>query len=792
MKLFEYKPTEYVDVHPDLPLEWMQQEIDKTQNKYDAKLNTVNDLNKEFYSMQAGAQTEEELKAINAEYSKRINDMVSGLTNTGYIPQTSADLAKFINEVSFDPRVKRIKEDRALYEKHLENVMKPENAGAFNMLDTRKPDSPYNPNLYKVIPPADSVAKSRNVAQTMHPSTIDNGKTWTVKDPFSGEIVTKNSYDEAVGVSKDRIKQYTDYNYVNWKTDPDSYFDRMQLSNGDLAFWDTPEGKALYDQKMKALEPLAYQTNNNTKTGTQGTGTKPAKPTEEKDDKIMNAQPTATKYGDREGFGLGHDGTKITDYFGVMDEERWNKMEYLNTSNEINKLKTEGVSVDDPRIVELQRRKDKAKNDIAVWDTWRHKVEGDNYGKMDAGDFAIAQEEARQSKDRAMLAVQKQIMSDLADGTLNFVNAKGVDLTLAFTEIWPALRDGLRYGNAALLMQPFNTNEENAQAYLDQYDKEWKKALEGTPSGEIIAMYDAYKNYQTSGMSYVVPEDKKNQMGTLVKDLLNKGTIAKDVVSDTQLNAELQKELYEGLKNKETQVYEFDRLSPEILLDEKDGPVLVLHGLRDEDGGVIALEYSLQDTPGIREKLYDMLPEEQRAKLTSYVEATESLKAGGRKKGQFTIPRYDSTSDVIEFSRHPIQGQPGKWEYVDSDKNKYSSINDLIDVKGAKAAEVDRKMLLMQQQVEIAFANGDYEKGNLINDALAEVVSEHRIERGLSPDTGKPMTASEKIKYKKQAEENTEPVINTTPTTTSSVPPITPSSSGKQQPQTQSNSLGWK
>jgi len=797
MKLFEYNPTEYVDVHPDLPLEWMQTQIDQSQTKYDAKLGAVNDLNKEFYNMQAGAQTEEELKAINADYSKRINDMVSGLTTTGYIPQTSADLAKFISDVSFDPRVKKVKEDRALYEKHLENLIKPENAGAYNMLDTRKADSPYDPNLYKLIPAEDSMTKSKAVAQTMHPSTIDNGQTWTITDAFTGQPKTYNSYEEALGVSKERIKAYTDYNYVNWKTDTDSYYDRMKLSNGDLTLWDTPKGKALYDEKMKALEPLAYQTNVDSKTGTQGTKlTKPAG--EEKDDKIMNAQPTTTSYGDREGFGLGHDGAKVTDYFGVVDEEKWQKMEYLNTGNEITKLLASGVSATDPKIIELQRRKDKAFNDVKVWDTWRHKVEGDNYGKMNAGDFAIAQEEAKQSKDRAMIAVQKQIISDIADGTLNRVDAFGLDLLTSFTEIWPSLRDGIRYGNAALLMQPFNTNKENAQAYLDQYDKEWKKALEGTPSGEIVAMYDAYKNYQSSGMSYVIPEDKKNQVGTLIKDLLNKGTIAKDVVSDTQLNAELQKELYASLKNTATGVYEYDRLSPEILLDEKDGPVLVLHGLRDEDGGVIALEYKLEDTPGIREKLYELLPEEQRNKLTLYVQATESLKAGGRKKGEFTIPRYDTSSDIVKFNRNPIKGNPGKWEYVDSNGIPYPSINDLIEAKGAEAGQMDRAMQLLEQRRDAAYANRDKAKGDKIQETLITFVAEHRIERELNPKTGKPMTPAEKAKYKKQAEEKIEAVEPVDDMELDDVEPVdettedpTTSTSGKQQPQTQSNSLGW-
>lgn len=760
MKLFEYKPTEYVDVHPDLPLEWMQQEIDKTQTRYDTKLASVNELNKQFADMKAGAQTQEELQAINDEYSKKINDMVSGLTNTGYIPQTSADLAKFINEVSFDPRVKRIKEDREAYEIYQKNLLDPQYAGGVDMLQYRKPGTPYDPNYYKIIPPSDSVAKSRTVAQTMHPSTIDGGKTWTIKDPFSGQTITRNSYSDAVGVSKERIKAYTDYNYVNWKTDPDSYADRVQLSGNNMAFWDTPEGKAVYDEKMKALEPLAYQTDTTPKAGTQGTKPTKTPKSEEEEDKIMNAQAGATLYGDKEGFGLGHDGNKITDYFGVIEEEKWNKLEYVNTSNEINKLTASGIPSNDPRIIELQRRKDKAKNDTAVWDTWRHKVENELYGKMNPGDIAAAQEQAKALKERAYLSVQKSMMAKFP----------WLSLPIALTEIWPSLKDGIQYGNADLLMQALKTNAANAKEYLDQYDKEWKKELEGTPSGEIVARYDKYKDYQTSGMSYVVPEDKKNQVGTLVKSLLNKGSLAKDVVSDNQVNAKLQQQLFESLVNEETGEWDFDRLSPEILLDEKDGPVLVIHGFRDEDGGVIGLEYNLQDTPGIRDSLYDMLPEDRKEKMTLYVEATQSLKKSGRKKGEFTIPRYDRTNDVIEFTRHPIQGDPGKWEYLDSDKNKYASINDLIEAKGAETSKIDSAMKMLEEQRDIAYMNGNDEEAIKLHEDLTNLVVKNRIERGLDPETAKPMTDAEKKKYETQT---------------------TTSSSGKQQLQTQSNSLEW-
>jgi ASC-1-like (ASCH) protein len=744
MKLFEYKPTEYVDVHPDLPLEWMQQEIDKTQNKYDAKLGAVNELNKQFADMKAGAQTQEELKTINDEYSKRINDMVSGLTTTGYIPQTSADLAKFISEVSFDPRVKQIKDDREAYEIHQKNLLDPQYAGGVDMLQYRKPGTPYDPSHYKIIPASDSVAKSRTVAQTMHPSTIDGGKTWTVTDPFTGQTVTRNSYSDAVGVSKERIAAYTDANYVNWKTDPDSYADRVQLSGNDMSFWDKPEGKALYDQKMKALEPLAYQTDTTPKTAAPAA--KPVKPAGEETDGLPKTINKSQTYGYTEGLGINYEGNFMNNYTEVDKQSRYHNDQISALENNYNNLVRSGLKDSDPRVKEAAKKLRDVVDESVIHEDRRRAIEGKNYDK----DWSVDVEKAKEENS----LIQKY--NDMANS------------------IKEHPKQHLFFNDESI--------EKAVSEYKELAQKELYKTLKemNSPAGDVLKAYEEYADFQTTGRSYVVPEESKYLVGDLVKSLLNDNVSAKNIISDLPMDAEKQKKLFASLYNKETGEYDFKRLSPSINLDDKDGPVLILSGLLDGDEHV-SLEYKLEDTPNIREVLYNIAPEEEHQKLNYYVNATESLKKTGGRKGEFSVDRYDGTKDNFEFTKVALG--KGKWGYKDSKGVVHGSISDLIDGNMASITSMDIIMKRLNEELQISQnpKTGNPEKAAELHKKLTNLVHADRIERELHPITGKPMTTADREKYitRKEPVEKPEAV----PTTTSAL--------GKQQPQTQSNSLGW-
>ena len=150
---------------------------------------------------------------------------------------------------------------------------------------------------------------------------------------------------------------------------------------------------------------------------------------------------------------------------------------------------------------------------------------------------------------------------------------------------------------------------------------------------------------------------------------------------------------------------------------------------------------------------------EDHAKLAQYVEATQSLKAGGSRKGEFTVGRYDNTIDTVEFTKVALG--KGKWGYKDSKGDIHGSISDLITESTAVAVILDSRMkklheALSLEQELVARGKGDPAKAALLEEQLTNLVHANRITRKLNPITGKPMTTEDKEKYidKKEPVEN--------------------------------------
>jgi hypothetical protein len=531
-----------------------------------------------------------------------------------------------------------------------------------------------------------------------------------------------------------------------------------------MAFWDTPEGKAVYDEKMKALEPLAYQTDTSGKTGTQGTGTKtPAGPKEEKDP-MPKSIPKAQTYGDRNGVGRNHEDMPMNNYYTVDKESKYYDNQITILEDNYSNLIRSGLSDSDPRVLEASKKLKEFIDESNIHEDRRRVIEGDFYGKDWGADIQAV------LYDNPKLKAAHDDIEALKNG----------DTTHEFD-------------NQMLVQfvgQPNITSTKGFQSFVDAYNEELGKKLKenGSKAGEVLKAYEDYANYSTTGISYIVPEDSKYLVGDLIKGLLNDNVVAKDILSDLEMNGEKQKRLFASILNKETGKYDFDRLSPAINLDDKDGPVLTLSGLLDGDEHV-TLEYKLEDTPKIRKTLREIVSEEELPNLDNYVEATQSLKKSGGRRGEFSIGRYDNTTDTFKFTKVALG--KAKWGYKDSEGVIHGSISDLIENKIGNSGNIDIVVKNLLQQRDAAFAKGDDEAGNSLNKKIAVLVNADRIERGRNPQTGEPMTSEEKEKYITKKEKTTpDRVDDVVPKTT---PPVktTTSSTGKQQPQTQSNSLRW-
>jgi hypothetical protein len=643
MKLFEYKPTEYVDVYPDLPLEWMQKEIDKTQTKYDAKLGAVNDLNKQFADMQAGAQTQEELKAVNDLYSKKINDMVTGLTGTGYIPQTSADLAKFITDVAIDPKVKQIKDDRAAYEIYLKNKLDPQYAGAYDkMQDWDKAKHGNDLSYYNLIPAENSIAELEQTVNKLKPNSTDGGKTFSFYDPITDKVVQSTDKFKIEELSAKRIKQLRDNYYLNWVNNPKSLFHKTKLSKNNLDIYNTPEGKKIYDDLTEYLQSYAYTDYQDIPDANpyNSNSTKPTKPGGDNSPETPTTfiPQTTSPYGRQYTLGEVYNkpGTFLTDPDAMAKNLANLDNDALLAARNMQLFKDDPTKKAeyDKALATYTAVKERKKID----ESWQRIVEGDYYGKIKSADFAAAN-----AIEQKWIDEHQQQIADF--GALSLLYKKPIS----------QIKNDILYNGVTTYG---GVNYDKVEKFLKDAKDFRNKSLTGDMKA-VFDRYQKYNGYETTGTSYIVNGAKnKEAAAALFNVLVSSGKIPKNIMTDKQAN---EGDLTDALKAYKTaNGYDYGRISYEILADDMDGLVFVQH-LLDEDGKSRGFEWKLEDTPNVREFLGEILPHES-AILQQFTEATQSLKGSHRQsKGSFDVQRFDGSSDDIDFNRRPVGD--GQFEY---------------------------------------------------------------------------------------------------------------------------------
>ena len=119
MKLFDYKPIEYVDVNPDLPLEFMQSQVTNAQNKYDAQTKAINETAANFMKLNPGLYTREEYERIKNKYTAQIENLTGELSKYGDVASIVPQYSKLVSDISFDPGIKSLNQDYLAYQEHL-------------------------------------------------------------------------------------------------------------------------------------------------------------------------------------------------------------------------------------------------------------------------------------------------------------------------------------------------------------------------------------------------------------------------------------------------------------------------------------------------------------------------------------------------------------------------------------------------------------------------------------------------------------------------------------------------
>ena len=663
MKLFEYNPVDYVDVHNEIPAEWMAGQLKESQGAFDNQLDAINKTSENNLKLNRGAFGTNLYDELQKDLQGRLGTMTDNLMTRGDVAGTSGQFSKYLRDFSLDPRVKILNKDYDLWKLHQEELMK--HPGAIDM-------SQYGPQIgengttpeqafrnYNIVLPDNSIEELEQTVNKLKPNVSNDGKTFSFYDPVQRKVVQSTDKAQIEQLSARRIKQLRDDYYTNWKNNPKSMYHKIKLSDNNLELFNTPEGKKKYDELTEYLQNYAYTEyrdledqdpyNNNNKP------TKPNGGDGSNSEQAAFIPTMGVAYGRGNALGL------IEDQPGefINDPEEMAKNIATIDKKQTIALRTMYLTQNDPSKkaeydkadAEWKALEEKKKVDKS----WQQYVEKELYNSVPAEEYQKARETEKSWINEHSL--------DIADfGALSMITGKTKEQLMK--EI---LYDGVTSYSGV--------DYEEIPEFLKKA-KEWKNQNLPKNMQELLNRYEKYNSYTTTGVSYVINGAKNKAAAlTLFNGLVSSQLPPKSMITDKEVPIDELPKTLEAYK-KEDGSYDLDRISFEVLADDMDGLVFGVH-LLDKENKAHGYEFKLESTPNVREFLGTMLPHEDKI-LTAFTQATGSLKKSHRQaSGAFTLTKFNGEQADIEFIRKPVGD--GQFNYKAKISGKeYNSINDLI------------------------------------------------------------------------------------------------------------------
>jgi hypothetical protein len=705
MKLFEYKPVEYVDVHNEIPVEWMAGQLKDKQAAFDSQLDALNKTAENNLKLNTGAFGTKMYEELQKDLQSRLTSMTDNLMTRGDIAGTSGEFSKYLRDFSLDPRVKTLNKDYDLWKLHQEELLK--HPGAIDMTQ-------YGPQIgengttaeqafrnYNIVLPENSIAELEQTVARLKPNVSDDGKTFSFYDPVLKKVMKSTDRKEIEDLSITRIKQLRDDYYTNWVNNPKSMYHKIKLSNNNLDIFNQPEGKKKYDELTEYLKNYAYTAVNDLpdQDPYNNRPTKPGGDDGSSDSESTTFIPTiATTYGKENLLGQVH---------GNPDENIGEKAAMDKNIKNLNN--TERILLDQMYRLQGDPSKkaeyDKADQEYKaiqekkkVDNSWQQMIEGKWYKKLDPNAVAQADLEFNTYLQEALLG--------------------GYGTPQEARKMFEDMYNNREQSYAYQAMKAEHTSPVGFSYTFDDQLEAWYKSKEDIQEKivpglkEVNEAYKKYNAYQTTGISYVVNGAKnKEAASTLFNSLVASGRPPKDMMTDKKVGVDDLPNILKAYQ-KEDGSYDYSRITYEILADDLDGLVFGVH-LLDKEGKSHGYEFDLAETPNVRTYLGQMVPHEKIA-LEMFTQATASLKKSYKNSsGSFNVERFDGSSDKIDFNKKPIGDGKFQYfvEYTDVDGKKrekvYNSINDVIIGETKPLQFFDKQYELAYNKLQTAIINRD-------------------------------------------------------------------------------------
>ena len=226
MDLFKYNPTPYVNTQVDLPLDFLQGQLETKQKEFDSQSAAVDKAAENFMKINPGMLTKDAYDRVKKQYLPEIEKIRDTLHQTGNISMAAPALSKFTMNLAADPQVKNIMEDYKLTEAYNKNLQEGKYtdkvfAGLFDAEGKQRAqlgeDQMTSASYYSPMQYTDPVSSLLPEAEKFKANIIED---ITSKPNKYGLMQTDSVTTE--NLANERVRQWANNMLPTWKQNPEN------------------------------------------------------------------------------------------------------------------------------------------------------------------------------------------------------------------------------------------------------------------------------------------------------------------------------------------------------------------------------------------------------------------------------------------------------------------------------------------------------------------------------------------------------------------------------------------
>ena len=226
MNLFRYTPSPYVATQIDLPLDFIQGQLETKQKEFDLQQASIDKAAENFLKITPGMITKDAHDRVMQQYLPQLEKIRDTLVTTGNVSMAAPELSRFTTSLASDAEVKNIMEDYALTQRYNQALQEGKYtdkifAGLF------KPDGTPRPQLgpgqrtsaayYSPMQYTDPVTSLLPEAEKFKATIIED----IVSNPNKyGMIQTDSTTVEKIADAE--VRKFVNDRYASWRQNPEN------------------------------------------------------------------------------------------------------------------------------------------------------------------------------------------------------------------------------------------------------------------------------------------------------------------------------------------------------------------------------------------------------------------------------------------------------------------------------------------------------------------------------------------------------------------------------------------